>query len=535
MGRHQTKSKRPLRFWAIIMGIAGVATLTGGMLSTGFLGNFGSCDDPELFTVATDNDMASVLREVTSAQSASECTRFTIVAAGHEATAAKVTEGKEAPDLWLADSSTRVRLLAGKTETVQVANDFATTPAVVVGEKGSLDEPASWLTILQDEDVLLGSPSKTSSGELALLNLLGEAAAGTVDPATVESLLPLLAQRGVMSPPDDVQLMREIADEGGAAVVTEQSWVNFSGDAVAKKLAPVIPATGSAFLDYPLVATAASEERRASAVEAGKKLASWLKEDRGQSSLSNAGFRSVQDKGLSNDRGVGTVAAMKEPATKSVDEALKALGVAAMPYRTLVVMDVSGSMSIKAGPATRMQLTEKAASIGSSLFPDNTSMGLWAFSTNRGPNGEDHKELLPIRPLDTKVGNLTQRELLVKDVDNLSSMVGGFTGLYDTTLAAFRTVQAGYDPRAVNSVIILTDGANEDPNSIDLETLLNALKSEQDPTRPVIVVTLGITEDADAETLKQISAVTGGSSYTAIEPAKIPTVFVDALRARTSK
>ncbi|GAA1336509.1 substrate-binding domain-containing protein [Arthrobacter roseus] len=535
MGRHQTKSRRPLRFWAIVMGVAGVATLTGGMLSTGFLGSFGSCEEPELFTIATENDMASVLHEVTSAQSASECTQFTVIAAGHEATAAKVTEGKETPDLWLADSSTRVRHVSSKTEPVQIANDFAATPAVIVGKKGSLAEPASWLTILQDDDVLLGSPAKTSSGELALLNLLGEAAAGTVDPATVQSLLPLLAQRGAASPPDDVQLMREVADEGGAAVVTEQSWTRFSDDAAASDLAPVVPATGSAFLDYPLVATAGSEDRRASAVEAGKKLTEWLKEDRGQSSLSTAGFRPAKDESLSNDRGVGAVAALKEPAAKNVDEALQALGRAAMPYRSLVVIDVSGSMGTKAGPATRMQLTEKAAAIGSSLFPDNTSMGLWAFSTNRGPNGEDYKELLPIRPLSTKVDSLTQRELLVDGVDNLSSLVGGFTGLYDTTLAAFRTVQAGYDPQSVNSVIILTDGANQDDNSIDLAQLLEALKTEQDPTRPVIVVTLGITEDADAETLKQISAVTGGSSYTAVEPDKIPTVFVDALRARTAK
>lgn len=535
MGRHQTKSKRPLRFWAIVMGIAGVVTLTGGMLTSGFLGSFGSCEEPEVFTIATDNDMASVLREVTSAQSASECTQFTVVAAGHEATAVKVAEGQEAPDLWIADSTTRVRHVSSKIEPVQIANDFATTPAVIVGKDGSLPEPASWLTSLQDDDVLLGGPSKTSSGELAVLNLLGEAAAGTVDPATVQSLLPLLAQRGAASPPDDVQLMRKVADDGGAAVVTEQSWVGFSDDAVAKDLAPVVPATGSAFLDYPLVVTAASEERRASALEAGKKLAGWLKEDRGQSSLSTAGFRSAKDATLSNNRGVGAVTALKEPAPKNVDEALQAIGRAAMPYRSLVVIDVSGSMGTKAGPATRMQLTEKAAAIGSSLFPDNTSMGLWAFSTNRGPNGEDYKELLPIRPLSTKVDNLTQRELVVDGVDNLSSLVGGFTGLYDTTLAAFRTVQAGYDPNAVNSVIILTDGANEDPDSIDLALLLESLKKEQDPTRPVIIVTLGITEDADSDTLKKISEVTGGSSYIAVEPDEIPTVFVDALRARTTK
>ena len=126
-----------------------------------------------------------------------------------------------------------------------------------------------------------------------------------------------------------------------------------------------------------------------------------------------------------------------------------------------------------------------------------------------------------------------QRERLFAGIAGLSERTGGATGLYDSTLAAYRTVQASYDSRAINSVILFTDGANEDPESLELEQLLETLQRERDPAKPVVIVTIGITEDADAETLKKISAATGGTSYVARAAQDIPSVFADALLARS--
>lgn len=86
--------------------------------------------------------------------------------------------------------------------------------------------------------------------------------------------------------------------------------------------------------------------------------------------------------------------------------------------------------------------------------------------------------------------------------------------------------------RAVNSVILFTDGTNQDPDSLSLEELLAALQRERDPAKPVVIVSIGITGDADAETLRKISEATGGTSYVARNPQDIPSVFVDALQAR---
>jgi Mg-chelatase subunit ChlD len=125
-----------------------------------------------------------------------------------------------------------------------------------------------------------------------------------------------------------------------------------------------------------------------------------------------------------------------------------------------------------------------------------------------------------------------QRAQLGAALRKLPTLTNGGTGLYDTTLAAVRTLQDGYDPAAVNSVILLTDGENDDPGSLSLRELLTALERERDPARPVRVVAIGMGPEADIMALKRIAGVTGGSSYEAREPSDIASVFRDALLGR---
>ncbi|WP_461165298.1 hypothetical protein [Arthrobacter sp. R4-81] len=74
----------------------------------------------------------------------------------------------------------------------------------------------------------------------------------------------------------------------------------------------------------------------------------------------------------------------------------------------------------------------------------------------------------------------------------------------------------------MNGVILFTDGANDDAESLELDQLLETLQRERDPAKPVVIVTIGITEDADAKRLQKISAATGGTSYLARAPQDIP-------------
>ncbi len=246
--------------------------------------------------------------------------------------------------------------------------------------------------------------------------------------------------------------------------------------------------------------------------------------------LAAAHFRGPD--GAPGEQGVGKVQPIQVGA-KDAAELLQRWVTLALPMRSLAVVDVSGSMDFPAGQTTRMGLTTQAATAGLSLFQDNAAIGLWAFSqADDGLLGADYRQLQPTRRLDEDAGGATQRELLAAEFDTMDELVGGGTSLYDTTLAAYESAVESYDPTAVNSVLLLTDGANDDPDSLTQQELIAGLRKAVDPERPVRIITLGITNDADADALEAISEATGGQSYLARSPNDIGKVFADAIAAR---
>ena len=134
-----------------------------------------------------------------------------------------------------------------------------------------------------------------------------------------------------------------------------------------------------------------------------------------------------------------------------------------------------------------------------------------------------------VRELSASVDGGTQRDQLSQDVQSLTFSPDGYTGLYDTTLAAYRQVLHDDAPDHLRTVIVLSDGMNHDPGSIALDELLSTLKAEQDTENPVRIITVGVSKDADATVLQQIAEATGGSSHVARTPQDIQKVFVDAL------
>jgi hypothetical protein len=251
--------------------------------------------------------------------------------------------------------------------------------------------------------------------------------------------------------------------------------------------------------------------------------------------LAEAGFRDTTRSPLEGgqETGIGQVDAIPLPDGEAVTEALRRWAVLTVPSRTLAVVDVSGSMDEVDGQETRIDLTVAAADRALQLFPDNAQIGMWAFSVGLGGGNQDHEPLVPIRQLGSAVdGGGTHRDALREAFAGLPEITYGGTGLYDTTLAAVRTVEDGYDARAVNSVILLTDGQNDDPGSLTLKQLLRTIERERDPARPVPVIAIGMGPDADAQALRRIAGATGGRSYVARNPADISQVFIDAMLNR---
>ncbi|MDS1115872.1 substrate-binding domain-containing protein [Gordonia westfalica] len=514
--------------WAGVALVAVVALVTGVII---WQTSSGGCGDRTRVAVASDGAMTGPLREVARQASADSCYDYDIQTAAGADVPGLLTQGAAAPDLWVADSQVQARRV-----TTQVRRDMdlvspsiASTPTVVAGE--DVPELQTWVEVMRLPDLRTGSPVDTSTGDAPIIGALAAVDAGELPEEKFTEAMTILAiqQNNARLVNDNEGTRLNLANTSGVPVVTtEQQYELFMRTHQGSKLEATIPASGTVMLDYPLVNTA-SAARQQTADDAGTALVAALNTDAGRKALTDAGYRDADGTGVGEP-----VKELQLRDPSSVDKALRQWQVLGVPIRSLVVQDTSGSMATPAGGTTRAGLLIDASQTGLKLFPNNTMIGGWAFSVDKGGDGQDWEEMAPIRRLDARSGSGTHRDALGKAVEEGLSDLGGGTGLYDTTLAAFKKVQDTYDPNYSNSVIIMTDGQNEDPNSIGLDELLAELKRLEDPARPVLVLTIGISDDADSNALKQIAEATGGTTYVAENAADIRTVFVDAIQARVA-
>jgi hypothetical protein len=505
-----------------LIGLAGEDDGPGGQA-----GCAGSVD----VRLAAAPEMAPVLQEAAKrlesddAAVEGDCIDYTVAAAAPERVADGLkSEPEAAADLWVPDFSvwaTRVAQ-AGSTPAT-LSESLAKSPVVVVGP--DLATPASWQEVGMNTVAYL-DPLTSSASTAALLSAFGEMKVTGATETEMGAMMVPLAQRYGAQPdkPETVEEVATGAAAGGQGVMTEQQLVTLQENGQAEGFAAAVPDSGTMVLDYPLAALSTDESVR----EAGNRLAEYMAGDQGEALLAKHGFRDARNTPLGGTRqGVGDVSVLPAPDAQAVTDSLRQWAVLTVPSRLLTVVDVSGSMDFNDGGRTRISLAIDAAQGALDLFPDNGQIGLWAFSVGLGEGNRDYTPMVPIRQLEP-----SQRKALGEALGELPGMTDGGTGLYDTTLAAVRTVQDEYDARAINSVILLTDGENDDPGSLTLGELVSTIERERDPARPIQVIAIGMGPDADANALKRIAGATGGESYVARDPGDIAEVFIDAMLRR---
>lgn len=437
----------------------------------------------------------------------------------------------EAADLWVPDFSvwTSRTALSGL-PLATLSQSIATSPVVVVSPEGK--QPDSWAEVGMSTVAYL-DPLTSSTSTVALLSAFGEAARTGATRAELGAMMVPLAQRYGAQPdkPETPSDVAQAASKGTFGVMTEQQLVSLQSSGKGKGLSPAVPKSGTMMLDYPLTAVSQDE----SVKEGGRMLAEYLSSPRGQELLAVHGFRGPESEPLGSGKGLGSAELnpIPPPSPDQVTGAMRQWEVLTVPSRSLAVVDVSGSMDFtdRSG-RKRISLAVSAAQGAMKLFPDNAELGLWAFSVGLGGGNQDYLSLLPVRPLGGTSGGVSHRESLAEALKELPTMTAGGTGLYDTTLAAVRSLRADYDENAVNTVILLTDGKNEDRGSLSLKELLSKLERERDPGKPLEIIAIGMGPQADAKALERIANATEGKSYIARDPSDIAKVFIDAMLNR---
>lgn len=465
------------------------------------------------------------------------------------------------PDVWVPDSSTWLLRLKKDATAFAPTNgaSIARSPIVV-----AMPEPVAatrlgwpngkftWTDLLKQlnssKPLRTGivEPTRDAAGLSGLLSLTtaASAAGGDAQRNTVGALRALATGRSSLR--NDL-LARfptskdatSIASGLGAAALSEEDVIAYNSKEPPVKLAALYMEPAPMPLDYPYAVLPGLEPSKASAARVLFELLTTptfrnrlaAQSLRAPDGNWGSGFKAPQGApspagGASTAPATGgTAAGGLDPA--AIQRVVTTWSVATQSGRMLCVIDVSGSMKDEVPSAnnrSREEVTVDAARRGLGLFDDSWSIGLWTFSTKLVGN-RDYRELVGIAPLSG------QRAQLEAALGNIKPSDGD-TGLYDTMLAAYKTVQADWQPGRVNSVVLFTDGKNEDDNGISQAELLAQLKRLADPERPVQVVMIGIGEGVSKAELESITKVTGGGSFVTKDPTEIGSIFLNAIALR---
>ena len=535
--RHRDENRRPP--WALVVS-GGLALVLGlGAAAWALLRDdeqsVSACPAGTLRVSVSPDIAEAVDSALTRVADGDECTRFSVSPESAAEVAQAINEG-DAPAAWIPDSSTWVDAIDTDGSQGQwIAGPSVASSPVVLAARDKATRVSSWSQLLNSSDDLqMANPDVDSASRLAF-HASRSGQPDTVGMRTGSRLIVLSR----FAAPSTTKLLSDHASDPSGTVqfpVSEQAIAAFDEEHPDSPLRAVMPENGTLSLDYPWIT---NPQLTSDQVKIADKARAALASTEMRRDLARAGFRSPDGSGGPEIAGQ-PAAKLTEMTPLDRDERLAAAEqwhVLRTDMRMLPIIDVSGSMAWPSTTPgmTRFEIAQGALRRALQIIPAGSQVGAWIFSSDQGGKGVDHKELAPIMRLDAKLEDGgTHRDRLAQIVDRTDRYVKGDTGLYDSVWAGYQKMLDEYDPDYVNSVVVITDGENDDPNGgLNLRQLLDKLDGAYDPEKPVRIITIGMGE-ANPQALQQIADESGGSSYIAETPDDIQRVFVQALLARRS-
>ncbi|MFH8570298.1 substrate-binding and VWA domain-containing protein [Streptomyces sp. NPDC017993] len=466
--------------------------------------------------------------------------------------------------VWIPDSSLWVdRVGAERGTPLTAAGTIASSPiglGAVPGAAKALDRSDrdfSWSelsgTAGSGDGLRLGmaDPAHSATGLLALARISASNAkrAKDGDEANIRTAAAakLLYQRAADS---DGQVLATLPHDGSGAqgssrrnealLLSEQAaHAHNTGQDTGPDLELFSPRESSAQLDYPYTLVD-DDQLTAAQTRAANRFMTLLGGVEGQRALRERGFRAGN--GEANEkitRAAGgrvpqpySAGLDAPPSTKELQALLGKWTSTVQSARIATVVDASPSMANQIpgwGGRSRMELARNSLLKAVDMFTPDDEVGLWKFSTLLDGT-KDYVELSPTTRLgDRGEDGGTHRDELTDAFSSLAPVPDGAAGLYDTTLAAYEQATKRYVNGKLNAVVIVTDGADDDLNSIGLDQLVDELQKAADPARPVPLIALAIGPEADQSALDRMVAPTGGSAHRVSDPSQIHEVILKAI------
>lgn len=410
-----------------------------------------------------------------------------------------------------------------------VGRSVATSPLVIAASParsaavGAAAKQGWVATLSGSASAVLADPTTTTEGALTLLSLQSELGDSPSAATALGSTLLELSQRVMPNAAAGFAAASDFPTTAPAFVASEQAVLNANAGKAKPITAAIYPSGKNPALDYPFVTiTPSAVSIYARALQQFGQQVGEPAAVRALNAIHLRGVTAAPLPGRSDAAGAGSqpVDLIAPPNPTSVTDVLRRWIAVGAPNRFLCVIDVSGSMTNNSGNGqSKIQVASDAATAAVTLMPGAWVAGLWVFSLKPAP-ANDWTQLVPLGPV------RSNRPGLLSAARSMPDRAVGDTALYSTALAAFKEVSKRYEADKVNSVILMTDGANTDPDDNNLPALITALKAQFDPKRPVNINTIALGADADVRALQQISAATGGRTYVVRKARDIRSVFV---------
>lgn len=382
----------------------------------------------------------------------------------------------------------------------------------------------------------MGSPLGDTAGLLAALEIQGAMARTTTDPGIAQ--MRALSVRARLAEPEasPARLLERMAQQTdpaaaardvGAFPVTEQQLWQYAKSPHPVPLAALYPPDGLLEADYPLLLTpkAAGDGQLRSLAT---RLTERMHAKEFAPALTERGLRPAGDDAAAPraDGLAERYAAPMELPDGVAEWAATWAQYKRLAYHTLLLVDASASMNDpvrdRSGAATTKAGLLRAAGVqAAELFGDETSLGVWMFASP-GADAPPYTVALPFGPMSGKVGDVPRREAMRRMAENYKAYPSAGTPLFETVLRGVADLEQRYQPDAVNLVVVLTDGRDEDSRySMPKEQFIARLTALRDPARPVMVFAIGYGGDADMAVLREMAQLTGGRAVASNDPGDL--------------
>ncbi len=549
MGRHSSARRRPPRRHrtpvAVLAGLLVVALV--GWFAVDFLGDrlrAAGCVARPSVTVIAAQEIAPVVAQIArhAADDERACYRVRVVTRESAAVVESlaVSDDGDRPDVWIPESTMWLWRAqdAAVWEVPATGTSIASSPVVlgvtetVAADLGWPEERPGWGQVIGPaaSGLAVGfpDPARDPVGVSTLLEL-DELVADAPDPGTARTVAMRALSRNTVPRQEDLfnRLPGGVMAPVEAFPTSENALLRHNAEPGAVPLVAVYPEDGVPALDFPFVVLPGTAADTRSAAEG---FLDRLLTQESADLLADAGFRTPDGAALrdrSGDRRTAGERMTPAPLRGSaeVERVLAAWAGVNLSGRLRVLLDVSGSMAdpVPGTGRSRMALTVDAAVAGLALFKPTTKLGMWVFATDLDGT-RDYEVLLPMRPMSEH-----RADGALDTLRTVTARENGDTALYDAVLAAYRDGVRGWEPGRINTVVVLTDGKDDNASDITRDRLLAELARLRDPGRPLKLVGIGIGPGVDRAELTAIAEATGGAAFVATNPAHIGTVFHQAL------